>query len=169
MCKQNKKLKQRNYDVYTKIQNPNKNNKRNKKHHFQQRKHQKNRNTELLLEELYIINRIHIESQHKKNKLERANKELSIQVLKVNVSVKEPNLREKPNSESATDSIYKDVFKQDSNRIQSTKETNVTRSSAKGAETSNPQAEGESMKIADGEDLQTELAAESRFRLKSHA
>ena len=55
MCKQNKRLKQGKHDVYTKHKTQIKNNKRKRKHQFRQRKQKKNRNTKLLLEELYII------------------------------------------------------------------------------------------------------------------
>ena len=130
MCKQNKKLKQGNHDVYTKIQKPNKNNKRKRKHNFQQRKHQKNRNTKLLLEELYIITE-YIQKANIQTQLERVSKELSVQVLKVNVSVKEPNLRRNRIQDQSLIQSTRMCSKGIKSKVQSTKEANMTQSGAK--------------------------------------
>ena len=86
MCNQNKRLKQGNNDVYTKIPNPNKNNKTKIKSTL---KEAPKKNTKLLLEELYIKKQnIYRKLTLRKNSLERVNRELNTQVLKVSVSVK---------------------------------------------------------------------------------
>ena len=87
MCKQNKEGNREKNDVYTKNKNPNKKNKTKRKHQFRQRKQKKNRNTKITTRRIVYNNRIYKESQHT-NSTGASQKKLSVQVLKVNVSVK---------------------------------------------------------------------------------